>query len=79
MSIGRFRHGQTTVGAVLLLLGAAAGLVGAPVAHELRRARDGLDGLAVNDAGRMSYQGKQSAHPAKYARTPAAGRTGMPG
>ena len=32
MSIGRFRHGQTTVGAVLLLLGAAAGFVGAPVA-----------------------------------------------
>ena len=51
-------------------------LVGASVAHQVRRAPHGADGLRGDRAGGVSYQGKQSAHSGKYARPAAIGRTG---
>jgi hypothetical protein len=41
-----------------------AGLVGTAVPHQVRGAGDGVDGSGGDGARRISYQRKQSAHPA---------------
>ena len=46
------------------------------MAHEMRRARNGVDGVLGDRARRVSYQGKQSAHSGKYAPMRGGDRTG---
>ena len=43
---------------------AYVGLVGAAVTHQVRCPGDGADGVGADGARGMSYQGKESAHPA---------------
>ena len=47
-----------------LTVSPGAGLVGPAMAHEVRRSGHGVDGVFGDRAGRVSNQGKQSAHSA---------------
>ena len=59
-----------------LIIGPGPGFVGSAVSHQVRRAGYSVDGPPGDRAGRASYQGKQSTHSGKYARTPAIDRNG---